>query len=178
MSYPPGLFFQRRNLFARSYSRRLSWSNQLAPHPSPLPRERELVLSGATAFTLAMVFRGDSFDSSAILLQWTPHPSPLPRERNLAALRARFLVATMCDDRQRRVLTDSDIPRLLALPPDRLDELFMAAAESIRFRSVAHQQRKPLPPRNVVSGSPSNSAIIQRRQSRPSGLRRSQRAGP
>jgi hypothetical protein len=39
----------------------------IAPHPSPLPKERELVDGGATVLTLAIV----------------SHPSPLPEEREL-----------------------------------------------------------------------------------------------
>jgi len=54
---------------------------QSTPHPSPLPEEREPVVGGATARTLAMVCRGESFDCAAVLLQSTPHPSPLPWER-------------------------------------------------------------------------------------------------
>jgi hypothetical protein len=79
----PGLFLWRRNLSPRSHCRRLSFFDQPAPHPRPLPKERELVVGGATALTLAMVSRGESFDRAAVLLQLTPHPSPLPKEREL-----------------------------------------------------------------------------------------------
>ena len=48
--------------------------------PAPLPGD-ERVVGGATALTLAMVSRGESFDRAAVLPQSTPHPSPLPKER-------------------------------------------------------------------------------------------------
>ncbi len=40
------------------------------------------------ALTLAMVWRSESFDRAAVLLQSAPHPSPLPRERELVVSRA------------------------------------------------------------------------------------------
>jgi hypothetical protein len=70
----PRLFFWRRNQSPRSPSRRLSWFDQLAPHPSPLPKERELVVRGATAGTLAMAFPGESFDSSGGVAAIDPSP--------------------------------------------------------------------------------------------------------
>jgi len=42
-SYNRKQHFWRKNLSSRSHSRRLSCFDQPAPHPSPLPRERELV---------------------------------------------------------------------------------------------------------------------------------------
>jgi hypothetical protein len=53
------------------------------PPRTPFAKEWELVAGGATALTLAMVYRGESFDRAAVLLQSTPHPSPLPKEREL-----------------------------------------------------------------------------------------------
>jgi hypothetical protein len=50
------------------------------PPRTPFAKEWELVAGGATALTLAMVYRGESFDRAAVLLQSTPHPSPLPKE--------------------------------------------------------------------------------------------------
>src|ERR1022692_554381 len=49
----------------------------------PLPEERELVVGGATAPTLAMVSRGESFDLRGGVGAITPHPSPLSEEREL-----------------------------------------------------------------------------------------------
>ena len=53
------------------------------PPRTPFAKEWELVAGGATALTLAMVYRGESFDRAALLLQSTPHPRPLPKEREL-----------------------------------------------------------------------------------------------
>jgi hypothetical protein len=53
------------------------------PPRTPFAKEWELVAGGATALTLPMVYRGESFDRAAVLLQSTPHPSPLPKEREL-----------------------------------------------------------------------------------------------
>ncbi len=52
---------------------------QSNPHPGLSPWEREPVVSGATAFTLATVSRGDSFDSSGrgAAIEPSPQPSPL-----------------------------------------------------------------------------------------------------
>jgi len=44
----------------------------------PLPRERKLVVGGATAFSLAMVSRGDSLDSSGRGAAINPSPQPSP----------------------------------------------------------------------------------------------------
>src|ERR1039458_8450782 len=55
----------------------------IVSHPSPLPKERELVVGGATAPRLAMVSRGESFDSTGGVGAIAPHPSPLPKEREL-----------------------------------------------------------------------------------------------
>src|SRR5271169_1240615 len=74
-----GLFFWRRNLSPRSHCRRLSFLDQPAPHPSPLPEERELVVRGAPAFTLAMITRADSFDSSGGVAAIDPSAQPSPR---------------------------------------------------------------------------------------------------
>ena len=82
-----GLFLWRRILSPRSQSRRLSIFDQPAPHPSPLPEERELVIGGATALTQAMVSRGESFDLrggvAAIDPSTQPAPQALPRECEL-----------------------------------------------------------------------------------------------
>jgi hypothetical protein len=44
----------------------------------PLPEERELVVGGATAPTLAMVSRGESFDlrGGVAAIELSPQPSP------------------------------------------------------------------------------------------------------
>ncbi len=46
-----------------------------------LNRQTRILSSAAMALTLAMVWRGESFDRAPVLLQSTPHPSPLPKER-------------------------------------------------------------------------------------------------
>src|ERR1035441_10996898 len=53
----------------------------MAPHPSPLPEERELVVGGATAPTLAMVSRGESFDLRGGVAAIEPSPQPPPLGR-------------------------------------------------------------------------------------------------
>ena len=50
-------------------------------------RERELVVGGATAPTLAMVSRGESFDSTGGVGAIAPHPSPLPEGEGASSWR-------------------------------------------------------------------------------------------
>jgi len=61
-----------------THSTRAAVGLQSTPHPSPLPRERELVVGSAAAFTLATVSRGDSFDSSGRGAAIDPSPQPSP----------------------------------------------------------------------------------------------------
>jgi len=53
----------------------------------PLPREREPVVSGATAFTLAMVSGGDAFDSSGSVAAIEPSPQPSPEGEGASSKR-------------------------------------------------------------------------------------------
>src|ERR1017187_9113843 len=53
----------------------------------PLPEERELVVGGATAPTLAMVSRGESFDLRGRVAAIDPSPQPSPRGEGASSWR-------------------------------------------------------------------------------------------
>ncbi len=75
-------------------------------------------------------------------------PSVPDRRQSLAEFRARFLATALCDDQGNRIFTDEDVPRILAIPADRLDSAYVAAAK-VNWIPAGAKPTDPIPTRHL-----------------------------